>query len=222
MYKIQWYKRCLSYFLPITITRQSSDRHPNLKIKYYLGQWQLESNDALYSDGYRYSPFRKAFDYLNKKGILTNTTNFLLLGGGLGSAVARLYNKYKCTPTFTLVEHDKKIIELGQQFLELHDVPNARIMHTDANSFLKSNTQQYDLLGIDLFDGLANSPLIHQETFHANVIKTLGADGHIILNTIFTNNLERLTFEQLLEQFYSLEIIERKPNYIYILQAKKD
>ena len=120
MKKLPWYKKALGYIVPITTTYHETDKHPNLKVKYYQGQWQLESEDALYSDGYRYSPFRMAYDHLHKQNKLLPVHNFLLIGGGLGSALLRLQKVYKRFPAATLVEYDGDIIELGQIYFDVN------------------------------------------------------------------------------------------------------
>ncbi len=221
MKNIPWYKKCLGYLFPMMIAQYESDYHPHLKIKYYQGQIQLESADALYSDGHRYTPFRLAFDYLFKKNNLLNVENFLLLGAGLGSALQRLQKIYSVFPTATLVEYDEQIIELSKSYANLNEKNNVEFIQADAYIFLDQNEKQFDLIGIDIFEGLTNSNLLKKAVFWQGIKKACTPNSTIILNTIFTKKEELLEFELLLKSYFTFHRIDQKPNYFYILKLKK-
>lgn len=220
MKKLPWYKKCIGYIIPIVTTHHTTDRHPDLKVKYYQGQWQLESEDALYSDGHRYAPFRLAYNYLHEQKKLSGVQSFLLLGAGLGSALLRLQKVYNIYPHSTLVEYDEDIIELGQIYFDINQKKNVEYIHADAAQFLNKNHQQFDLIGVDIFEGIVNSDLLRQGSFLILLTSAMNKNSQLIINSIFTKNKARANFEQLLEHYFTFECLERNPNYIYILQLK--
>lgn len=220
MKQLPWYKKIIGYVIPIVTTYHSTDKHPDLKVKYYQGQWQLESDDALYSDGYRYSPFRLAYNALQRDKKLTQISSFLLLGAGLGSALLRLQKVYQLFPTSTLVEYDSDVIELGQLYFDLNKKKNVAYVHADVQDFLIKNDQKFDLIGVDIFEGLSNSELLDQISFLKLVAAAMHSETQLIINTIFTRKKAITTFEQLLQQLFTFKRLDRQPNYIYILQLK--
>lgn len=222
MVKVPWYKKCLGYVYPIIISRYHSDKHPNLKIRLFQGQFQLESEEALYSDGWRYSPFRMAYDHLKKKKSLLPINRFLLLGAGLGSALLRLQKVHKTFPNAVLVEHDFEILELGKHYFPLNENNNVEYVHADAETYLKNCEQTFDCIAIDLFDDLFNSDLIAQASFWKTLKKISEPKTRIILNSIFLKKNAILKFEKLIEKDFTFDRLDRKPNYIFVLRPKQN
>lgn len=220
MLELPWYKKCLGYLVPVVCQEYQSDKHADLKIKYYQGQWQLESKNALYSDGYRYAPFRLAFSYLQKKNELLPIEHFLLLGAGLGSALIHLQKVYQSFPKSILVEHDEQIINLANEFFNPNVRGNVTLINDDVSNYLETCDDTFDLIGIDIFKDLDNSPLILNETFWEQVVKVARPKAHIIVNTIFIHAQARSDFEKLISLHFTYERLERSPNYIYILRLK--
>ncbi len=217
MVEIPWYKKCIGYLYPIVIARDQNDKHPNLKIKYFQGQIQLESNNALYSDGHRYSPFRLCFSFLKKKNEL-HCENFLLLGAGLGSALHCLQKTHDLFPNSTLVEYDKDILALSKQYLLKDQKENIELILSDALDYVQGCKQTFDLIGIDLFENLENSSLISNDLFWQEVKKISHSKSNIIVNTIFIEKKVKKKFEALLSNKFTFDRIERRPNYFYILK----
>lgn len=217
---LPWYKKYLGYLIPLVVIQQSSAKHSKLKIKYFQGQWQLETKDALYSDGYRYAPFRLAFNELHGKDKLENISSFLLLGAGLGSALYRLQKVYQLYPATTLVEYDQEIIELSKEFFNLNKRENLRYINANAVDFLNSNNKPYDLIGVDLFEGLTNSDLLFNSAFIKLLANAMHSKSQLIINTIFDKKNICSDFEDLLEVYFVFKRLDRKPNYIYIAELK--
>ena len=165
MLDLPWYKKWISYVFPIVISRHQNDKHTNLQIKYFQGQVQLESENALYSDGHRYTPFKMAYNFLDKRGDLKPIKKFLLLGAGLGSALERLQHVYKLYPETHLVEYDTDILNLSKKYLLTNQEENVHFICKEAMDFIAESNQQFDLIGIDLFDALKNSYLISDNLF---------------------------------------------------------
>ncbi len=220
MFDLPWYKKCLGYLMPIVTQQLYTDKHAALKIKYYQGQWQLESAHALYSDGYRYSPFKLAFERLDKKNKLQPIQHFLLLGAGLGSALSRLHTVYQLFPRSVLVEYDEKIIELAKQYHQLDQDKNVFFEHYDAADYIRQTQHTFDMIGIDLFKDLENSQVVQDPNFWHQIIRISSSDARIIINTIFLHKNDRRVFEDMLSTHFTFDRIERSPNYIYLLFPK--
>lgn len=216
MKKIAWYKKVISYAYPLTIEKRAG-----LSIDYYQGQYQLESGGALYSDGYRYAPFRLAYAYLHKQQWLAQTQHFLLLGAGLGSALLTLQKVYQLYPTTHLVEYQAEILALSKKYLLPNQAENVKFISQEASAYLASCSATFDLIGIDLFDALENSFLISQASFWQSIKKVSTKNSKIVVNTIFTEKSKRREFEMLLSKEFLFHRLQRKPNYIYILKVKK-
>ena len=220
MLEIPWYKKCLGYLYPIVLAKKQSDKHTNLKIKYYQGQIQLESDNALYSDGYRYSPFRTTFHRINTNKELEKNNTFLLLGAGLGSALYRLQKVYNIYPESYLVEYDADIIHLSRKYLLQGQTEKVHFILQEAHDYLKSCNQKFDLIGIDLFDNLENSYLLSQDDFWNKIKKISHQYSNIIVNTIFLDKEELKALENRLAKDFTFERINRPPNYFYILKLR--
>lgn len=220
MEELVWYKKVLGYLYPITISKQENEQHPNLQIKYYQGQYQLESGGALYSDGHRYTPFRLAYRFLEKKNSLKNTEDFLLLGAGLGSALKRLHEVYKMFPTTYLVEQDADILACSKKYLLNEQTKNIHFIQDDALVYLLKTKNTFDLIGVDLFHNLENSSLLKDPKFWEQVVQVCKPKTTLIVNTIFTKKVRRENFEKLLSLNFTFEKLKHKPNYIYILNLK--
>jgi len=220
MQELAWYKKVIGYIYPITVQKQANSKHSKLRIKYYQGQYQLESGGALYSDGYRYSPFRLGYAYLQKQKTLQKTKTFLLLGSGLGSALIRLQKVYNLYPETTLVEYDADIIEFSKIYLLNNQQNNIQFIKQDAQDYLSKTSEKFDLIGIDLFKDLENSVLINQTNFWSEIKNRSTSKTNIILNTIFMEKSIRNDFEKLLAKDFTFHRLDQKPNYIYMLKVK--
>lgn len=219
MIDLPWYKKILGYIYPVVIARHKNDKHTDLKIKFYQGQLQLECEDALYSDGYRYTPFRLAYNYLHKQKKLQAINSFLLLGAGLGSALLRLQKVYKLYPTTKLIEYDADILKLSQDYLLGEQERNVHFVRQEAMDYLVEDNSFYDLIGIDLFDELENSYLITHPPFWLEVKKRTNPQTQIIVNTIFVEKKALQNFEYLISQNFTFVCLKRAPNYIYVMQT---
>ncbi len=220
MLDLPWYKRWISYIYPITITKQQNDTHSNLKLKYFQGQVQLESEHALYSDGHRYTPFKIAYNYLQKRQALSSVQRFLLLGAGLGSALHRLQTVYQLYPETYLVEYDADILKLSQQYLLTNQKSNVHFVRKEAMDFISESKDQFDLIGIDLFDALKNSYLVTLPKFWEQIKRASHPKSVLVVNTIFLQKKARRDFECLISKDFTFVCLKRIPNYIYILKIK--
>ena len=114
MQPLPFYKKLLSYFIPVLISKTATPENPLLELYVYRGRYQLATADALYSDGAAYTPLKIAFKHLKQE--LPAVKHALVLGTGLASAV-HVMKQTGNSPDFTLVEYDSTILKLAMEYL---------------------------------------------------------------------------------------------------------
>jgi len=111
----------------------------------------------------------------------------LILGGGEGATLREVL-KHKTVTHITMVDIDKKLIELCQQYLyEWHrgsfQDPKVKLKFTDGRRFLEEEEDsQYDVIILDLTDPTRDSPSarLYTKEFYTLVFKTLKDDGMMV------------------------------------------
>lgn len=173
--------------------RSSSTYNDVLELFIYKGQFQLATKDAVYSDGVRYKPMKMAFKNLKKD--IGNYKEVLLLGGGLCSAKQILDSK-GVVANYTVVEIDNTIITHAKELF----VEDDRVAYicNDAKEYIKTNSRQYDLIVVDIFDSRVPAEFVTAELFLVHCRKALRNGGCLVLNYIINGYP---LWEDALEQF---------------------
>jgi spermidine synthase len=217
-FKISPLKRMLSYLVPVTIANSYGKQNKFLEFILYRNQWQLATEDALYSDGTRYEPFKVAFKNA-PKDVLNNTSDCLILGTGLGSIVQILASKYKCRPNYTLVEYDETILNWAVESLTAMGIDKLRPYSGYAEDFVKEDKGRYDLLCIDIFTGREVPVLFTEADFLVATKRLLKPGGLWIMNYIVNDTKETMQFlGNVKSLFPNVEIIEKNQNMLLIAQ----
>lgn len=220
-FKIPLLKRVLSYIMPITVAHSSSKQNPFMEFILYRNQWQLATEDALYSDGDRYKPFRIAFKHVPRER-LAELNSCLILGAGLGSIVQILSGKYNVQATYSLVEHDNKILQWAMEHLNAQGIHRLVPYCEDALYFVQREKQQFDLICIDIFNGREVPPDFTEKAFLQHTRKILKPDGIWIMNYIINDPKELSDYtKQVKRIFPDVKIIEKDQNVILINVGKK-
>lgn len=218
MKNISAFKKILSFAFPILIEKTKSEKNTNLKLYLSKGILQLESGLALYSSGANYKPFVLGFNSIRNH--ISAIENALFLGAGLGSALAILNEKYQHFPQSILVDYDKEIIRLSNQYQFLSNKNNSKWIATDAQSFLQKNIDKFDLIALDIFQDMQHDTAIGNTIFLELLSNTLNPAGHLIINTIFFNTKEMEKYKTDLKPYFAIDIIHYSPNYIFICKHK--
>lgn len=151
----------------------------------YRNQLQLETTDALYSDGKRYEPALAIARYLKRD--LAAVKSVLVLGSGLGSIVRVLHDKGH-TPRFTLVEYDKIILRWAIEFMDTGLQANLEPVCKDAALFMGSNVRRYDLIFIDIFNGRVVPDFVTTPHFLQLCKSALNPGGRLAFNFMINDN----------------------------------
>jgi len=215
-FKIPPVKRLLSYLVPVTIANSSGSRNRFLEFILYRNQWQLATEDALYSDGDRYQPFKMAFRQLPREQ-LAALDRCLVLGTGLGSIVQILTGKYRSKATFSLVEHDEKILGWALESLSAQGIEKLEPYCDNAADFVKRATAQYDMICIDIFNGREVPSLFTERAFLQDSYKLLRPGGTWIMNYIVNDDEETRQFmRNVRELFGNMRVLEKEQNRVLI------
>lgn len=216
-FKISPLKRLLSYLVPVTVANSAGSENKFLEFILYRNQWQLATEDALYSDGDRYQPYRIAFKNI-PRARLDQVSSCLILGTGLGSIVQILYGKYKSEADFTLVEYDEKILQWALESLTARGITRMTPFCGNAADFVKSHDKKYDMICIDIFSGREVPSIFTEKAFLHQSKQLLNPGGIWIMNYIINDMKETMDYlRHVKELFPYVEVIEKEQNRILIV-----
>lgn len=153
----------------------------HLYLYLYRNQYQLATDDAIYSDGDRYEPAIAAIDHL--KEFIPSVKHVLVLGAGIGSMIyvlkARGHN-----PHFTLVEKDKVVLQWAMELFEQEQELRIEPVCNDALAFMEQHTGKYDLIFVDIFNSRVVPDFVTTERFLDLCAYSLMPGGHFAVNYI--------------------------------------
>jgi spermidine synthase len=141
----------------------------------------LDDPIELYADYSRY--------YALGSALHPQATRVLMLGGG-GYSVPKWLLAGRAgldgaALQLDVVELDPGMTRLAREYFHLPDDPRMRVHHEDARRFLHTNTQQYDLIFVDLFNSYYSVPFQMGTREAARALRrALAPGGMMIMNII--------------------------------------
>jgi spermidine synthase len=119
----------------------------------YSYRWLTFDSLALQTVINRKKPTRPALEYIHALtlGARISPGASCLLGLG-GAGVVHALSPFFIHNTLTAVEKSSDVIDIANTYFMTESLPNLRIIHDDALSFVKKNSGQYQHLMIDLFN----------------------------------------------------------------------
>lgn len=180
------WKFWLSYLFEIHIESRESEINETLHLILSRGRFQLYTENAIYSFEDLYDNFFQAFNELNLD-LLPKAAEVLILGYGMASIPLMLEKKFHRNYRYTGVDIDEEIIDLANQYiLPKLDCPQ-QLIYGDAQSFIFSTTDKYDMIIVDLFiDDLV--PTKFEKTEFLSQVKNQLKPGGIVLYNRLANN----------------------------------
>lgn len=220
--KITPLQRLMSYLMPIKLGNYRSTENPHLELLLYKNQYQLATEDALYSDGNRYLPFRKAFKKLPEH-FWPGCQQVLVLGTGLGSAVQILRKNYTEGASFVLVDHDQEVLRLARKVLETRgEADLMKFIAVDAFQFVAEHQCRYDLICIDIFKNRMAPDACTQMPFLQAAFNLLSPGGYCIMNYISHDPLVYYQLRRNLEELYgTIKLVKFQQNIVLVAQTGK-
>ncbi|MFA5556843.1 MAG: fused MFS/spermidine synthase [Flavobacteriaceae bacterium] len=182
-------KKLLSYIFPIHLHKTESIISKTIEVTLYNGKLVLDSKNTNYSYGSLQRVLRFGLKQIGFEQI-KKMQNILILGVAGGSVIKTLVDEIEYKGKIKGVEIDKNIIEIANTYFSLDKIPNLEIIITDARQFVKTKTEKYDLIIIDVFQDKEMPAFLFNKEFTDNVISLLNYNGIILFNTMKTNKKE--------------------------------
>lgn len=186
---IEMLKKLLSYIFPIHLHKTESIISKTIEVTLYNGKLVLDSKNTNYSYGSLQRVLRFGLKQIGFEQI-KKMQNILILGVAGGSVIKTLVDEIEYKGKIKGVEIDKNIIEIANTYFSLDKIPNLEIIITDARQFVKTKTEKYDLIIIDVFQDKEMPAFLFNKEFTDNVISLLNYNGIILFNTMKTNKKE--------------------------------
>ena len=220
---MNWFQKYWSYFSRITVEKTSSPYNSKLIVAIQDGKYVLNTSNANYSFGSLHRVFQQTFKKIKLKEQAIES--ILVLGGGVGSIPSIIYNELTMNPTIDAVEIDEKVVTLGNKYFQLSQYNKLSIHIEDAMHYIENTTSMYDLIVVDLFEGIDVPKAFYQGDFFKAVKKRLNEKGMLIFNFVTYNyDTKELakTIEKSLEKTFNTKT-ERfnleKVNVVYVLKS---
>ncbi|WP_320814831.1 fused MFS/spermidine synthase [Flavobacterium sp.] len=208
-------KKWLSYILPITIHEKKSQISKNIEVTWNNGKLVIDSENTNYSYGSLQKVLRSGLYSIGKQNIAKMNT-ILVLGVAGGSVIKTLVDEFQFKGEITGVELDKEITAIANQYFKLNEITNYTPIIADANEFVKSTTENFDLIIIDIFQDATMPDFLFEKQFISNVKELLNLKGFILFNTmnldekgINKNNRFIASFETsnyIIKEFKNIEV----------------
>lgn len=204
------WKRFLSYIVEIHLESASSEYNPHLYVSLRQGRYQLSTAHAVYSFGDLYTNFARSFEQCKLEELPGREA--LVLGLGLGSIPYLLEKKTNLEFHLTAVEIDEVIIDLAYRYTLAELQSPIDLICADAEIFVASTYQQFDLICMDVFlDDQIPGPF-QQIEFLEQLRKLLNPGGLLLFNVLA---LRRQDLKKA-EHFFSKVFKEVFPNGTFI------
>ncbi len=175
--------KILSYLVPINIFKVKSEFSKTLEVTYNNGELVIDSLNTNYSYGSLQRILSKGLAFIGKENI-QKMNHILILGVAGGSVVKTLKNDINYLNKITGVEIDQNIIDIANKYFHLDKVENLEIIIADAFEFVLSDTKQYDLIIIDIFQDTSMPSFLFEKYFTEKVEDITAVNGYILFNTM--------------------------------------
>ena len=177
------FQKYLSYIIRIVVDKTTSEYNPELIVAIQNGKYVLNAKNANYSFASLHRVFRQALSKVELK----NIKNVLVLGCGAGSIPTIIYDELKHNPKIDAVEIDEKVIELRNKYFGLDCYANLNIIIEDANNFIVTCSERYDLILVDLFKGIDVPEEFLTSQFFTKLKDLVKINGEILINFVAYN-----------------------------------
>jgi spermidine synthase len=215
------FKKILSYFYPITIYKETSTISKSIEVTLYNGKMLLNTKNTNYSYG--------SLQAILKKGLLdigaaeiSKMDSVLILGVAGGSVLQTLVSDFSFTKNITGVELDEEIIDVANSYFNLDKIPNFKCIIADAEQYVQSDANHYDLIVIDIFKDTDMPEFLFEESFITNCKKLLNKNGYILFNTM---NLNKNVVENYLLHFdphnFTQKVLKNVERYNDVIIIKR-
>ncbi|WP_329805077.1 spermidine synthase [Flavobacterium facile] len=210
------FKKILSYFYPITVYNKSSNISKSLEVTLYNGKTLLNTKNTNYSYGSLQSVLKKGLLTIGQSEI-SKMNSVLVLGVAGGSVVKTLITDFEFTKNITGVELDPEIIEIANSYFDLDKISNFKCVIEDAEKFVSTGTDKFDLIIIDIFKDTEMPEFLFEERFINSIKQRLNINGFIIFNMMILDTYKKDKIQNYLNHFeaqnYSKNVLKNVERY---------
>ena len=179
----------MSYMVDISLESTSSAYNPYLEVLLVNGRHQLITQNAIYSYDDKYENFYNSFKNIDWDSL--EIKKVLVLGLGLGSVIYMLENNFSKDFTYTCVEIDPEIIRLAHTYCLSSLESIVEVIETDADSFIRVDQNEYDLILMDIFQNAKIPTKFSQNEFIELLKSKLTLNGLLLYNRMNINEEDR-------------------------------
>jgi spermidine synthase len=158
-----------------------------VKVFQYQNKYFIKAGQVHQSGGWADALFKRVifkFQFSNFK--LNNVLILGLAGGTLVKILSKMYPHIKTTA----VDIDEVMVDIGRKYFQLNNYKNLKIKIADALQFIQENSEKFDLIIVDIFQGDKMPKEFESKNFLKNVISSLNSGGYVIINRLyFTKSL---------------------------------
>lgn len=184
------WKKILSYLITIPIESTGSEVNQILDVVLSKGRVQLSSENAIYSFEDLYSNFDLLFDKIDLKTL--DGSKVLILGFGLGSIPILLEKKGVQVNSFLGIEIDEEVLILANKYSSAKIKAPIQLVCADAQHFVRSCSDKFDLVLIDVFlDDYIPEPILSAEFLEHLKAILMDKDSKVIMNTMYNDEKAR-------------------------------
>ncbi len=177
------FQKYWSYINRIVVEQTSSQYNEKLIVAIQNVLYVLNAKNANYS----YASLHRVFQQALKKVNLQEKKNILVLGCGAGSIPSIIYNEFRLNPSIEAVEIDEKVIELANKYFHLNQYEQLKVIIDDANNFVRNTSNQYDLICVDIFNGIDVPEQFLTLRFFERLKSLLASNGELLINYVAYN-----------------------------------
>ena len=218
------WKKLLSYIYPITLYKEKSDFSETLEVALYNGKYLLNTKNTNYSYGSLQAVLKKGLLEIGKDEI-SNMNHILILGVAGGSVVQTLVKDFNFSKKITGVEIDKNVITLANNYFHLNKIPNFDCVIADAEKFVASTSEKYDLIIVDIFNDKNMPAFLFEESFINNTKTILNINGFILFNIMGLKMHKKVISENYFKYFddvtYSKKVIKNVERFNDLIIVKR-
>lgn len=188
----------------------NSEKNGRIIVEKFLFDTRIIVNECFEAGLYLIDMWNNAFKRI-PKGF--KAKNILILGLGGGNIIKLLQKKYP-KANINVVEWDEVMIDIAKNLKLFSMTPLVRISHRDAFLLLKTMTEKFDIVIVDLFTGPVPPAFLEDEIFLSNLKKVLNQDGFLFVNIY--NHVSFLS--SFTKHFYKEEIWKFKLNTLALFK----
>ncbi|WP_172919783.1 spermidine synthase [Capnocytophaga canis] len=202
-------KKILSYIIPISVHKQDSQVSTSLEVLLNNGRYILDTPNTNYS----YGSLQRILRFgLKKIGFVRvrEMERILVMGLAGGSVVRTLIDEIGYQGAMTAVELDSEVVDIANKYFIINDIDGLDIVIDDAQNFVKTAKQTYDLIIVDIFQDNHMPDFLFSKAFINQTISLLNNNGIILFNTMKVRKedaIRNLRFIEYCKQYATVKVL---------------